>query len=355
MNNSVKTRSGVITIAGRVIDRIDRLVYTRLIVPTVGLLPAPVAYGVALLRADLRYTMERNIPKEMVRCLKLVFGDQLSQEECNRVVRDHYRMESCEKVDVMRLLGDGRALLKLVEIRGLEHLKAALAGGKGAILCSGHLGSTSSCYSVIGALGFPVTLVARWSYDRHDRPRLKKLFYRLDNDIPVTCHLRQPNIKRGSNILAALQAASVVRRNEVLGLLIDAGVLKGDTSSPISVDFLNRKATLSPGAVTIAENTGAPLLVMVMHRSTDWRHQVLEISPVQADADIMSTFRQCLATIETAIRRYPALWKKWSLSELAAYGLVQPETIGLRREELGKGVIALEKAQYQALRTNDRK
>src|SRR5208337_4989654 len=103
------------------------------------------------------------------------------------------------------------------------------------------------------------------------------------------------------------------------------------------------------------EQTGAPLLVMVMRRSNDWRHQVLEISPMQSDADIMSTFKRCLATIEIVIHRYPALWKKWSLSELAAYGLVQPEAVGLRREDLGKRLIALEKAQYQALRTEDPK
>jgi len=294
-----------------------------------------VAYGVALLHADLKYTIEKKkYPKEIVRCLELVFGDQLTSEERNRAARDFYRTESCQKIDAMRLLGNGHALLKLVEIRGLEHLKSALADGKGVILCSGHLGSPKSAFSVIGALGFPVTLVARWSYDpKGNQGSIRRLIYRLDNGNPITCHLHQPSIDRGSNIFAASQAAMVVRRNEVLGILIDGGVIKEDTSSPISVDFLNGKALLVPGPVTIAQLTGASLLVMVMRRSPDWRHQVLEISPVQVDSDNTSTFRRCLAVVEAAIRRYPGQWRGWSLAELAILGLVSPEKNGLQRKD----------------------
>src|SRR5208282_5301059 len=129
---------------------------------------------------------KKKYPKEIVLCLELVFGDQLTPEERNSVARDFYRTESCQKIDAMRLLGNGGALLKLVEIRGLEHLKAALADEKGAILCSGHLASPKAAFSVIGALGFPVTLIARWSYDPDDNPsRIRKLIYRLDNGNPI--------------------------------------------------------------------------------------------------------------------------------------------------------------------------
>jgi len=312
------------------VDRVDRLVYPRLIVPAVALLPAPVAYGVALLRADLRYTIERRkYPKEIARCLELVFGNQLSLKDRNRIARDFYRNESCQKIDAMRLFGGGRALLNLVEVRGLDHLKAALANGKGAVLCSGHLWSTKNSFSLIGALGIPVTLVARWSYDPPNNPSpIRKLAYRLDNGNPITFHLHNPNIRR-SDIFAAVQGANVVRRNEVLGTLIDGGVIKEDSSNPISVDFLNGKALLVPGPATIAQLTGAPLFVMIMRRSPDWRHQLLEITPIRTDADTLSIFKDCLSLIESSIRRYPGQWKGWSLGELAILGLVSPDRAGL--------------------------
>jgi len=316
----------------RFIDQADRLVYRRIILPSIALLPAPLAYGVAILHADLRYTIEKTkYPKEIARCLELILGDELSSRERNTASRDYYRTESCAKVDAMRLLGNGRSLLKLVEVRGLEYLKSALAKGKGAVVCSGHLGSPKIGFSVLGALGFPVTVVARWTYDSDKKARLGKLFFRLDNAMPVTCHLQQPNINAGSNIFAGIQAANVVRRNEILGIMIDGGVIKGDTSAPITVDFLNGRATLVPGPVAIAQLTGAALLVMVMRRSRDWRHQVLEIFPVRTDSDNADTFRRCLAIIESAIRQYPGQWRGWSLGELVILGLVSSE-VAFRRQ-----------------------
>ena len=55
-------------------------------------------------------------------------------------------------------------LRKLVEIRGRDHLEAALAGGKGAILCTGHFGSHQNAFSVVNASGRPVTTIGRWDW-----------------------------------------------------------------------------------------------------------------------------------------------------------------------------------------------
>ena len=64
-----------------------------------------------------------------------------------------------------RLRRGARPLRRLVEIRGREHLEAALAAGKGAILCSGHFGSHASGLSVLHASGFPVTHIGRWDHN----------------------------------------------------------------------------------------------------------------------------------------------------------------------------------------------
>ena len=62
----------------------------------------------------------------------------------------------------MRLRGRARSLGKLVEIRGREHLDAALAGGKGAILCGAHFGSYNCAFSLLHVSGSPVTSIGRW-------------------------------------------------------------------------------------------------------------------------------------------------------------------------------------------------
>jgi len=147
----------------RIMLRILGPFYRLVIVPLVAFLPASLAYRVACLQGDLRYRLDRSKREEIMRCLESVFGDRLSLPEQTRVTRDFFRLQSCAPVDVTRLAGKGRALTRLVEIRGREHLEAALAAGKGAILCSAHFGSFNCAMSLIGASGFPITVIGRWA------------------------------------------------------------------------------------------------------------------------------------------------------------------------------------------------
>ncbi len=100
-----------------------------------------------------------------MRNLRQLLGDELGQDEVERLARQWFRFASCEAIDVMRLRYRARALRRLVEIRGREHLEAALADGKGAILCSAHFGSYDSAFSLLGASGFPVTTIGRWQHN----------------------------------------------------------------------------------------------------------------------------------------------------------------------------------------------
>ena len=112
-------------------------------------------------RGDWNFRCQAGKRTEIARNLRQVLGDELSPEEAERLTREWFRFLSCEVIDVMRLRGRGRSLRKLVEIRGREHLDAALAGGKGAILCSAHFGSHDSAFSLLHASGFPVTTIGR--------------------------------------------------------------------------------------------------------------------------------------------------------------------------------------------------
>ena len=111
------------------------------------------------------------------------------------MTREWFRLGSCEEVDVKRVRRGTRPLRRLIEIRGREHLEAALAKGKGAILCTGHFGSYDSGFSVLHATGFPVTSIGRWgyNYDADISPAerwLWDLYVR-----PVRRHRQRPNIE----------------------------------------------------------------------------------------------------------------------------------------------------------------
>jgi KDO2-lipid IV(A) lauroyltransferase len=302
-----------------------------IIVPVVAFLPAPLAYGIAVMRGNLRYRLDRSFRAAIRHRVNRVFGNQLSPEQRSRVVRDFFRLRSCEAVDAMRLAGKGRALARLVETRGTEHIEAALAAGKGAILCSAHFGSFNCCFSLLGSRGFPITLLARWSYYDRRLPPMRRIFWQLKQNQfwPVAQNLRRPNIqRRKGNFGTAVQAAIVLRQNELIGIMLDHSdyadpIAPTDRAQPIQVNFLGRQASMLPGVITIAQITGAPLLMVFMRRSVDWRHQVLEISPpMPVEGDTATAFRHCLAVLEALIRSHPAHWKAWGGENVASLGLL---------------------------------
>lgn len=310
----------------RIACRFEEFFYRLVIVPLVAFLPAPLAYGVACLRGDWLYRFDQTKRKQIISNLEGVLGDQLSPAERVRVARDVFRRKSCQFIDEMRLLGRGHALTRLVEIRGLEHIEAALAAGKGAIICIAHCGSYSSS-SLLGACGFPITAVGLW----RSNP-VVSLVERLFRGASIAKHrprhLRHPNIDpQKGQVEAAIQMAEVLRTNEVITIAIDVPVSHKDRAHAVPVDFLGRQILLLPGSVSIAQHTGSSVLPMVVRRAPDWRHQILEISPpVLLDGDTETAFKHCVAMVEAPIRQNLALWTFWPNTRvLADFGLLSTE------------------------------
>jgi lauroyl/myristoyl acyltransferase len=318
-------KAGILS-AGRPLHRAGTLFYWLAVAPLVACLPASLAYHVACWLGDLLFLCWTEKRSEIVSNLRLVLGDELSLEETEHLARDYFRFYFCEAIDVMRLRGRAQSLGQLVEIRGREHLDAALAEGKGAILCSAHVGSFISVFSLLHASGFPLTTIGRWWWNY--RPGLRSAERRSwDYTFArrVLRHRQRPNIEPGpGRIQVAVQAANALRANEVVMICSDANPLEADRPRTVEVPFLGRRARLVPGVVTLARLTGAPVLMAFVHRSADYRHQVLEISPpVPMHGETAIAFGRCAAAMEAAIRTSPAHWLYWyDTDELVGLGLL---------------------------------
>lgn len=315
------------------LNRLELALYHLVIVPLVAFLPAPIAYRLALLRGDLRYRWDRSKREEIMRSLEVVLGDQLSPVERDRVAQDFFRMRSCQPMDMLRLSGNGQSLARLVEIRGLEHIEAALAAGKGAIIASAHFGSFGPAFSLLGARGFPITVIGRYPTPfatSMKRSAIERFFFRQLIQKPQERHRRRPTIQpQAGRLDVAVKGASILRQNELIAICIDPAVAHpADRARAVQVDFLNGKALLLPGAVSIAQLMGTPVLMTFIHRSADWRHQVLEISPpVSLDGDTVTAFRRCLAVVEATIRQNPSHWHCWNFFSLFWLGLLPEEAM----------------------------
>jgi KDO2-lipid IV(A) lauroyltransferase len=296
------------------------------VAPLASRLPASLAYRVACWRGDWSFRHRAGQRAEIERNLRQVLGDEVSPAEAERLTREFFRMRSCEVIDVMLLRDRARALGKLVEIRGREHLDAALATGKGAILCSAHFGSYNSAFSLIHASGFPLTSTGR-SLDTQ-MPGISAVERRLLDYAYIRRlqrHRQRPGIEfQPGRVQVVAQIAVALRANEVVTFSSDAAPLEADRARAVEVTFLGRQVGLLPGVVALAQLTGAPVLMVFMHRQADYRHQVLEISaPVSVEGDTATAFGRCAAAMDAAVRTNPAEWVYWANSaDLTTLGLV---------------------------------
>jgi lauroyl/myristoyl acyltransferase len=316
---------GVVRV-GRLLCQAEIVAFYLAVAPLLALLPARLAYRAACLRGDWTYRCWPRKRDEVLRNLRLVLGEEFSADEAERVARDIFRIRSCEVIDLMLLRGRAQALRRLVEIRGREHLDAALAGGKGAILCSAHFGSYLCAFSLLHASGSPVTSIGRWWWnyppgESSPERRVWDFVYARR----VNRHRQRPNIEPWpGRFRVAVQAAAALRGNEVVTIASDAPPLDAERARAIEVPFLGRQASLLAGVVNLAGLTGAPVLMALVHRSADYRHQVLEISPpVPMHGETAAVFGHCVAAMDDAIRANPAEWDFWfEPDDLARLGLL---------------------------------
>jgi phosphatidylinositol dimannoside acyltransferase len=328
----------------RLLHAAEGVAYWAAAAPILARLPAVVGYRIACARGDWLWRQQPDKRAILARNLRQVLGGELTPAAEQAFTREWFRNASCEALDVKRLHGSGRALRRLVEIRGREHLDAALAQGRGAIVCSAHFGSFDSAFSLLGATGLPVTTIGRWQHNytvglsASERRFWDRVYAR-----PLRRHRKRPNIEPWTGRFdVAARAAGTVRAGEVLTIAIDAPPIDCDRDRAVEVPLFGRQARLLPGAAAIAQATRAPVLMCFAYRSPNYRHQVLQISaPVPMEGGTTAAFGRCVAAMSAAIAGNPAHWRYWASSaDLVTLGLIPAEADELAVRAAGSAVPA---------------
>jgi KDO2-lipid IV(A) lauroyltransferase len=187
-----------------------------------------------------------------------------------------------------------RELLDLVDVEGEEHLEAALAGGRGVVGVTGHIGAWELIAGYVAQRGFAVTVLARPLKEESFEFFLEELRRRLGiSTVPESGDLRP--------------ALRTLRAGGVLGLLID----QGRRGPGIWVPFLGRPARMASGAAELARRTGALLLPLGIRRVGS-RQRLTVLPPVDVDwqhpgATAAVTAALC-RSLESLIWRCPEQW-----------------------------------------------
>jgi KDO2-lipid IV(A) lauroyltransferase len=189
-------------------------------------------------------------------------------------------------------------VLDLVEVSGREHVDAAMAAGRGAILVTGHLGNWELHGVAHGYLFGPIAVVAR----PLDNPELDARLCRFRSRGGNTVIYKQ---KALAQILRALRAGRGV------AILIDQNVQQDDG---IFVSFFDRPAATTTVAAAIALKTGAALIPCYTSALPDGRYRLTYRPAVRWDEradrrDEIGRLTQALTQeIEQAVRAAPEQW-----------------------------------------------
>jgi KDO2-lipid IV(A) lauroyltransferase len=188
-------------------------------------------------------------------------------------------------------------MLSRVEFEGEEHVRFALAQGKGVLFVTGHFGFWE-LQAMVHALRLqPMTVLARTL----DNQRLNDLLERMRTRTGNGVIYRQGTIRR---VMRLLQA------NGSVGILIDQHIQSRDA---IYVDFFDRPAATTAVVAALALRTGAPVIPLFALPIGAGRYRMIyehsvEPPPPDAPNRVHEFTQRCTDVLEMYVRRNPELW-----------------------------------------------
>lgn len=261
-------------------------------------LPRRLGYALAVLVARFAYVFARRARAALERNLAIALPD-LPPGAVHQLAWRNFRNHSKAYADLMRLpVARVEDLRSQLRVRGIEHLEAARARGRGVLVVSAHMGSWEVAAAIWSATVAPVSLFAE-----ELEPRELYEWYRCTRArlgisvLPLTrTGLRQ--------VLQALD------NDEMVVTAIDRDIL----GTGIVVDFFDRPARIPDGPAAIALRKGTPLLPVAVYRLPDDTFQAVGYPPIFAEstgdraADIRRVTGQLVHRLEELIREHPDQW-----------------------------------------------
>lgn len=271
--------------------------------------PVWLGVGVAALAARLPWPLQRALGRPLGAALKVVLGTRrkvaarnlalcfpdMSTAERARLLDQAFTALGVGLFEFARAWwGDVAPMRKGLRVEGLEHLKAAQAGGRGVIVISGHfttleLSARLMCdYAPLAGMYRPhATSAMEWAVKR-GRLRYATAMFGRDELRPALKHLKQGGL---------------------LWFAPDQDTRRGES---VFVPFFGRPAYSLTSTHQLARLSGAAVVTFAHERRPDGGY-TLRLSPALEDFpsnDATADTARVMAAIEAMVRAVPAqyLW-----------------------------------------------
>lgn len=184
-----------------------------------------------------------------------------------------------------------------IEIRGAEHLEAAMAEDKGVVILTAHIGNWEWMGAALAANGYPSTTIVK------NQPNAQ--FTRLMNEYREMVGL-EVFARGGSEMRGAAQA---MKAKKLLGFLADQdGWYQG-----LPVMFLGQESSAVTGPASFAKKFKAPVVPVFASRKE--KGHIVHILPAlhykdtgDVDKDMFRLTEETVKVTEAFIKEHPDEW-----------------------------------------------
>ena len=230
--------------------------------------------------------------------LRLAFPEMPSADR-RRLVRRAFQQAGRTTIEMLWTPAlDNVALDTIASFSGKEHLDAALAAGRGALITTAHFGNWELMGVALARVGAPMNVITR----------------KID-DLEVEHILQGLRTRTGAHVVhkedAVRASLKILRAGDVVGVLIDQNTL---ASQATFVPFFGRPAATTKLAAQLHLRTGAPILMTFCIPRGDGYEFVIE-PPLEAELEGLSSEHKtevltaaATARIESHIREHPEAW-----------------------------------------------
>ena len=243
----------------------------------------------------LSFTLRRLRKRAETQARDRLSGDRITDPRS--LISEMFRHIGYNTVETIRLSSmTSEERLSIVDGEGIDLFRSVFNRGTGLIAVTGHIGCWELLAAYFSDLGFPVNVVAR----RRSNRAIGHMITELRASYGVVELDRESD---GRKMFRAL------RRGEVLAMLVDQDTRVDGIFSP----FLGKQAFTPTGHARLAYRTGAPIVVVSIHRQQSGRHRVTVHGEIQVpDGDetksIAKIVHQCNESLSQIILSHPDQW-----------------------------------------------
>jgi KDO2-lipid IV(A) lauroyltransferase len=244
-------------------------VLLRLMAGLIRILPLRAALGLGWIAAAVSHYIGRVNVERTHKRIHEVFGDRYSEKEIRKIAWISWRNLCFNAIDALRFSMLTPEEVRKQPIGSLEpNFKACLKKHEaGFIIATPHMGNWEIAGVAADLVGIPLFAIAR---------KLKNpLMDDYINNMRSTFNLEI--LLSGTKIWKSV--AERLTMGKVLAILPDIN----SRAKGVTVDFLNGKATIAPGAARFAQLAECPIYPVVARRIGWTKHDAVLLAPIYPD------------------------------------------------------------------------